>query len=647
MPNLIEIEYERTGSSAATDALGMREMQARAYEARDHQYILLKAPPASGKSRAMMFLASDKLEHQGLKKVVIAVPEQSIGASFKNTALSEHGFGKDWTLDIDLCLASGNQAKVKAFTEFMGNPLKKILVCTHATFRFAVEALGVDCFEDTLIGIDEFHHVSTEGENVLGDCLDRIMSGSNAHVVAMTGSYFRGDNVAIFSPRNEGKFHDVIYSYYEQLNGYQFLKSLGIGYHFYQGKYISALPEVLDVERKTIVHIPSVNAHEAYSDKYTMLGDVMDVIGTNARTDEETGVITLTTASGKDVRVADLVTDDDEKRARVKRHLSGIESEDEMDIVIALGMAKEGFDWKFCEHSLTIGYRGSLTEVVQIIGRCTRDSSNKDHAQFTNLVAEPNAESDRVAEAVNDMLKAITCSLLMEQVMAPVFKFKLKEDPNEPGGNGKTISIKGLKTPSTEAVQKIVDTKLRELKAAILGSPDLQKAIVNQTDAAVVNKQLIPKIVMETFPKLTQKEVGEVADHVLADTLFSHGKQTEEGDKCFINFAKQFINLDDLHIDMIYKINPFQHAYEVLSKSLDKDVLATVQGVLATQKATITVEEINANWHLVEAFESGNGCLPNHRSKDQFEARLGLMVEKARQIFIAANAQEALTLSGS
>lgn len=645
MPNLIDIEYEQTGTSASTNEFGMREMQARAYEARDNQYILLKAPPASGKSRAMMFLALDKLENQGLKKVVIAVPEQSIGASFKNTALSKHGFWKDWMLDVDLCLPSGNQAKVKAFEQFMASPVEQVLVCTHATFRFAIEKIGVTAFEDTLIGIDEFHHVSTDGENVLGDCLDRIMTETNAHVVAMTGSYFRGDNIAILSSENEGKFQDVIYNYYEQLNGYRYLKSLGIGYHFYQGKYIEALDEVLDVDRKTIVHIPSVNAREAYSDKYTMLGDIMDLIGDNARTDADTGVITLTTPEGKDVKVADLVTDDDEKRARVKKYLAEVEHEDEMDIIIALGMAKEGFDWKYCEHSLTIGYRGSLTEVVQIIGRCTRDSANKNHAQFTNLVAEPNADSEEVADAVNDMLKAITCSLLMEQVMAPVFKFKPKVDPNEPGKKGNTIAIKGLKKPSTKKVQDIVDTKLRELKAAILGSPDLQKAIVNQADAAVVNKQLIPKIVMETFPELTQKEVGEVTDHVLADTLFSHGKQTQEGDKRFINFANKFLNIDDLHIDMIYKINPFQHAYEVLSKSLDKDVLASVQGVLATQKAKITEEELNANWHLVEAFEAENGCLPNYKSKNQFEARLGLMVQKARQLFLAAQNKEDLELS--
>src|SRR5699024_12091225 len=56
---------------------------------------------------------------------------------------------------------------------------------------------------------------------------------------------------------------------------------------------------------------------------------------------------------------------------------------DAADIILALGMAKEGFDWPFAEHALTVGYRASLTEIIQIIGRVTRDSPGKRHAQFT------------------------------------------------------------------------------------------------------------------------------------------------------------------------------------------------------------------------------------------------------------------------
>lgn len=81
--NIVNINYQQTGASSATNNLGMREMQAKAYEVRNQRFLLIKAPPASGKSRALMFIALDKLANQGIKKVIVAVPEKSIGRSFK------------------------------------------------------------------------------------------------------------------------------------------------------------------------------------------------------------------------------------------------------------------------------------------------------------------------------------------------------------------------------------------------------------------------------------------------------------------------------------------------------------------------------------------------------------------------------------
>lgn len=93
---------------------------------------------------------------------------------------------------------------------------------------------------NTLIAIDEFHHVSADGDNRLGEVMRSIMTKSNAHIIAMTGSYFRGDNIPVLLPEDEAKFTKVTYTYYEQLNGYEYLKSLGIGYHFYQGRYFKS-----------------------------------------------------------------------------------------------------------------------------------------------------------------------------------------------------------------------------------------------------------------------------------------------------------------------------------------------------------------------------------------------------------------------
>ena len=98
----ITLHYAGDGSSKRTDALGMRPMQAQVWGVRDARYILVKSPPASGKSRAAMFVALDKLAAQGLRKAIIAVPERSIGASFRDTKLSVDGFPADWTLDLDL-----------------------------------------------------------------------------------------------------------------------------------------------------------------------------------------------------------------------------------------------------------------------------------------------------------------------------------------------------------------------------------------------------------------------------------------------------------------------------------------------------------------------------------------------------------------
>ena len=97
--NLVDIEYAQTGESVSTNDMGMREMQQRVYEQRGSRHILVKAPPASGKSRALMFVGLDKLFNQDRKKIIVSVPERSIGASFETTDLKSGGFFADWEVD--------------------------------------------------------------------------------------------------------------------------------------------------------------------------------------------------------------------------------------------------------------------------------------------------------------------------------------------------------------------------------------------------------------------------------------------------------------------------------------------------------------------------------------------------------------------
>jgi superfamily II DNA or RNA helicase len=659
MSDFVSVTYAQTGASQSTNHYGMRAMQQRAFDARNAQYLLVKAPPASGKSRALMFIGLDKLENQGINKVIVAVPERSIGASFKSTKLSDDGFFSDWVVSPQWNLTdAGGIQKTKAFAEFMASD-DSILVCTHATLRIAFDQLGAVAFTNSVIAIDEFHHASADENSRLGELVRALMDDGRAHIVAMTGSYFRGDTTPVLRPEDEAQFIRVTYTYYEQLNGYLYLKTLGIGYHFYRGRYIEAINEVIDPRLKTIIHIPSVRSAESTTDKYIEVDRILDHLGTVLDKDPTTGFYRVQCADGQIIKVADLV-DDSLDREKVMLALRDIKGRDDVDIIIALGMAKEGFDWIWCEHALTVGYRGSLTEIIQIIGRTTRDAPGKSHAQFTNLIAEPDTSEERVTDAVNNMLKAIACSLLMEQVLAPNFKFRTKNDADELDGSRREsdivytgddniISIHGFTEPSTERTRQILESDLNDLSAAILQDEAVLRAAMNPDDYApeVVNKVFIPKVIARQYPDLTDDEIEEVRQAVVANAVFkcpSVVAEPQQGDTKFVRMAERLINIDEITIDLIDSINPFQRAYEILSKSVTADVLRTIHSAITSTKVSMSEEEAVSLYPRIKAFKIEKGVEPNLVSPNPLERRMAealAWLREAKRRKMATNQQDA------
>lgn len=671
MTDLLTVRYAQTGNSTRQNTMGMREMQARAYEKREAQYLLLKAPPASGKSRALMFLALDKVIKQGLDKVIVAVPEMSIGGSFKDTDLTSYGFFADWHVDerFNLC-TPGNVGKVDRVVEFMTNSDEHYLICTHATFRFAFEKLAdAKLFDKALIAIDEFHHTSAEDGNILGGIIDDLMQNSTAHIVAMTGSYFRGDAVPILRPEDEAKFTQVTYTYYEQLNGYKYLKSLGIGYHFYQGRYFDALKEVLDTNKKTIVHIPNVNSMESTGMKLDEVDRILDVLGTVLSQDPETGIYKVKTRNGEIIFVADLVTDD-VKRVNVLTYLRNIKNANQMDVIIALGMAKEGFDWPWCEHVLTIGYRSSLTEIIQIIGRATRDCEGKTHAQFTNLIAQPDADDEDVKTSVNNMLKAITVSLLMEQVLAPNITFKPRSliEPGEKVKPG-TIILDDTEHPVSARVQKILqEGGINDVITAVIqDTKTIAPMIVQKEQSPLFTEEDLPKVVTRLYPDLTPEEAKYVATAAHTQMVIhgngglvnredlppgvvvepgdenesdssdapNNGEESErdpskKGNE-FLKVGERFINIEKLNIDLISAINPFQGAYEILSKSVTAPMLKTIQDMVTSNRSGVSEEEAVLLWPNVQEFVASHKMEPSPMSNDPYEKRLGEVLAFVRR----------------
>ena len=654
----ISIVCAANGRAIKTNEMGMQAMQARAYANRGQQYLLIKSPPASGKSRALMFIALDKLLVQGLKQVIVAVPEKTIGASFNNEPLGKFGFHADWEVrpNWNLCNApGGDEGKVGDVGKFL-NSNDRILVCTHATFRFAIDRFGIEAFDDRLLAIDEFHHVSANPENKLGAHLTRLIARDKTDMVAMTGSYFRGDSEAVLSSRDEARFKTVTYTWYEQLNGYRHLKALDMGYHFYAGSWADSIRNILNPDEKTILHIPNVNSRESSGDKYGEVIEIIEMLGKWEGVDEDTGFHHVRTGDGKLIKVADLVENNPAKRDKVSTALKDPaqkNNRDHVDIIIALGMAKEGFDWIWCEHALTVGYRASMTEIVQIIGRATRDAPGKTRARFTNLIAEPDASEESVAEAVNDTLKAIVGSLLMEQVMTPKFTFAVKTpnsrpvdgfDYGEDGyrndrynvGEHRTTGeiqyeLNGFKQPISENARRLCEDPSELITVILQDKSIVEQAVFDRNlSPEELNREKLPRIISERHPDLFPEDVEAVQQRVSAVMNiprkireYTRGEDKETTNTAFIDNVRKFaLDVRELDIDLIDRINPFDEAYAIVAKTMSEESLEKIIGVISAKKSRLTLEEARDLTRQALAFRENHGHLPNLTSVDPLEKKM-------------------------
>jgi hypothetical protein len=358
-----------------------------------------------------------------------------------------------------------------------------------------------------------------------------------------------------------------------------------------------------------------------------------------------------------------------------------------VDIIIALGMAKEGFDWIWCEHALTIGYRSSLTEIVQIIGRATRDAEGKERARFTNLIAEPTAEQSAVAEAVNDMLKAISASLLMEQVLAPRYEFTPRnagaqegfdygpegyvEGGRNLGVNTETgevhIEINGLAKPRSKEGKRICKEDLNEVIAEFLQDKVALERGALDTENTVPQEltvQRLGKIVRERYPELSETDQEAVRQHAIAvmnitqqaklaldvpaatdinepPPSYENDDATGQGNTALIDGVRKFINVRDLDIDLIDSINPFEAAYSVLAKTMDEKSLRQIQASIAAKKIKISEEEARELALRALQFKKERGCAPDINSADAWERKMAEGVAALARYRAQAKAKEA------
>ena len=681
MTELATIHYNGTGKSTKANKHGMRPMQSRAWEKRDEQFLLIKSPPASGKSRAVMYIILDKLRNQKRRKAIVTVPQSVIGGSFASEPLSKSGFTEDWVIEPkwDLCDSeSPDNGKVKAVEKFLDSDDKndRILLCAHATFRLAISDLGIERFDDCVIALDEVHHASADkrygvGANKLGMHVGKLIDRGKVHIIAMTGTFFRGDTTPVLAEADEYKFKNVVFTGHEQLDGYDHLKALVIEHTFYNGEYSDTIMKVVDPEKKSIIYIPHVNALDT-NDKSQDVDILLDKLGSDMGRDEATGFRLLKCRKTKrTLRVADLVDDVPEKRRRVVdalRDRSQMSKPDYVDIIIALNMAKEGFDWIWAEHAVAIGHRSSLTEVVQMMGRVTRDAKGKSVATFTNMERDPTMKDDDLRDSVNDRLKAIFMGLLMEQVYAPDFEVTSTGGGPKPGykykggyKNGKVnvgqhpetgsfhIERENLPNISDPEVERRLIDSMKDMERKINQHPKTRAATIpNPGDcdngAEHIYESVVEEVVVQSHPDLTRDQQLEMVPHLREkirirefirksrterDQPDEHDKKKAAARKIGADGKKFGLTVYDLDIDLIANLHPFESARKILAKDVDSATLRQVgDSIRFKREGFMSDEDARTNALRALEWETAHGRFPDIDSTDSWERLLAHALQR-------------------
>jgi hypothetical protein len=189
-------------------------------------------------------------------------------------------------------------------------------------------------------------------------------------------------------------------------------------------------------------------------------------------------------------------------------------------------------------------------------------------------------------------------------------------------------------------VRDIVESDLTELKATILQDPEIQHSLSGVVDPEVVNRVMIPKIIMTRYPHLSPDEVEEVREHLIVDMATRHATVIDTGDRRFIDMSDRFIDITELNIDLIDQINPFQAAFEVISKSITPKVLKSIQDCIAAFKVNMTDDEAMFLWPKINEFVRALRREPSLDALDPMERRLAEALAYIRQVKRGANANE-------
>ena len=164
-----------------------------------------------------------------------------------------------------------------------------------------------------------------------------------------------------------------------------------------------------------------------------------------------------------------------------------------------------------------------------------------------------------------------------------------------------------------------------ELQASIWNEAVAKNLISNGVIPEYLTQIVLPKIIQKKYPDFTPEEVDYSSSMVALSMAYGESDVSENADgRKFIKIANQFVEVDRIPINLIDKINPFQRAYEVLSKAITPDVLKTIEYVIEEQRSDISEEEaiLLCHSYLPKYQADHGGAIPSINDPDPLNKRI-------------------------
>ncbi len=596
----------------------LRDWQVKAFDQlKNASCMILNAPMGSGKSWMMCLLSAYKMQQDQQIRTVIAVPQTIIASGFAEAKLRmPNGEKIFWKPVHNLCHEQ-SKGTVDYIVKWLAAPpgvfFDRTLICTHATLVAAYKNLkennGLHLLRNLLLWIDEAHHVKNmikdelQDEvisNGLGDLTRFLLSadGKNIQLGLTTASFFRGDRQSLLTEDMLTRFERFNLPYDEYLESMHYLKSFSFDFLISGQDYTPAI-EVLAKCRKAkdIIYVPHPNAIASTGDKYKEVETIITKyhgLHGGERIDTNDGLTVLKREDGE-LRILNLVCES--RRNEKKNFLSGplIKNErDALDVIIALGMFKEGANWIWADRSIIVGPRSSLVDVIQMVGRLFRDAPGKGHVEVIQLLpfALDQQNPEEVRENLNNYLKAIYASLILEDVLNPVkIKMAVERKISENGNS---------KNRPSNVLQEVVPDETKRVSLIddiIKGLLD----IIDKREEAGTDRQLLWDEYQKIVPQILEKHgINERRDEVAKQVWGMFARRT---------LQIQGISVEDIDFDILQKTHPLEFLLRYTSGSCSIDTF---------QKLREAIQAGRKNWRL---FEEARSFVVPLKLRNDFEWR--------------------------